>query len=102
MGHYVLSQRGDWDSITTGGVGKSARRDGYRAGIVTVGGRHYRLGQFESGRQPGSRADQIKPVCGQETDVKLRTIKRKEKRKVGGKRYEARSRGRSSPDTLAF
>ena len=23
-------------------------------------------------------------------------------RKVGGKRYEARSRGRSSPDTLAF
>ena len=26
----------------------------------------------------------------------------KMKRKVGGKRYEARSRGRSSPDTLAF
>ena len=24
------------------------------------------------------------------------------KRKVGGKRYKARSRGRSSPDTLAF
>ena len=29
-------------------------------------------------------------------------IKGKGKRKVGGKRYEARSHGRSSPDTLAF
>ena len=32
----------------------------------------------------------------------LFSLQRLEKRKVGVKRYEARSRGRSSPDTLAF
>ena len=36
-----------------------------------------------------------------ETDIMKEWTARKEK-KVGGKRYEARSRGRSSPDTLAF
>ena len=35
--------------------------------------------------------------------MKCRSVNKKEgKRKVGGKRYEARSRRRSSPDTLAF
>ena len=55
--------------------------------------------------------DACLPIC--ETKTKSRTreygdrafsvyARVKEKRKVGGKRYEARSRGRSSPDTLAF